>query len=260
MIRYTLLSNLFGVLMRSFSFFTLFLVSSLAVGSVHAFNPIKKLNKWYFDSTVYLPRCSVEVTSYVHNVLQELGVDDYEQVSVFNDESEFENGSCITAGWGARAIFLHEDFFKGLPDEQKRGLIAHEGMHLLENHGMKQVLAENLLMYPLCVGLMIPLLPLSYFGKYVPEHMSNKIFVSALVGAGITACFLHVKLTAWLSRYYEYRADAGAVKIGCADGLIDFLMTYVPDKPAHAIDTHPTTRQRIAYLRELIEKQKAQVA
>lgn len=172
-------------------------------------------------------------------------------------------GSPVSAG--KDYLNFEEEFFRST-SEEKKFMLAHEFVHILEKH----------LILTGCMSIAIPLatycatkLVRSYCDRYIEQHTTGCVefflrFGSRLFDNSVTRLAINSCLMSKFSSYLEKRADCIAVKklknktgaLSCfqkADSENNFIESIKRlDFPRIlGFDAHPSVKERIAYIKKL---------
>jgi len=193
---------------------------------------------------------SADNKTLIHGILNQLGIKQYNQIHIKQmSPALIKVIGSANALATANAIFIDEQFFNSLSQDEQVALIGHEGIHIKNKHVLKTLAA-------ICLagGVMV--------GSYV---LASKIIKSSFIrnclasGIGLSL-FLGLKK---FTRYNEELADKESANIlNCHKATQQLLQRFVQteeSKEESNVDKvknwfcekfahHPLPEKRIAYL------------
>ncbi len=203
-------------------------------------------------------------------IAKELNIDKPPRMRKANP-SFSKGGACM---W-LDCLFIDEEWFNRLPDNQKRALIGHELIHYKHNHVYKSAPIALLI---LLAGVMKSINTLAGVMKRINNFADYPIFNDRLAGVKLPTLPWQamLALTAAFcaqSRHYEREADITSAKqLACAHDSIKLMETLKKENEdpesrfkikrdfnaaykstiGFFFSTHPSLDTRIEYLRNLV--------
>lgn len=214
-----------------------------------------------FESKGY-EEVTPQTEDYVRSIIQELEMEncDIQIKRMSRGATHFfgrENAFVIFPG-SANYMYISEEWFNGLPDDQKRALIGHELQHIKQKHH-KKILGGQLLYIALATTL---------YALFTQKTTHEKI--GLFEGVVLSS----IPVTAFITRYCEKEADLKAAQeLDNTQGLINLFqyMKNLEDPQSKylfkrclnkfgrfvtwplrtLLRSHPTFEDRIKYLKRL---------
>lgn len=200
---------------------------------------------------------SEELELYIRGIIKEMGMEDYNiEIRSMSNEAKRKFGrmnAFVMPAFKSRTrlnyLFISEDWFKSLPDQEQKALIGHELTHIKANHLPKKILFAlatyaagsfvagqieklNKAFPPATKQVVSPetwseievLSNPSFVNRF---RWNNEETVRIFLGYSMLATWF-IPINAWFSRKCEKESDIeGAKALGCARGAAELWQRFI---------------------------------